>query len=154
MSLAVHLLYLGWSKSQLFLWQHALVKPSPYGWGAEAILLLFGYLLGMGGAPPAWNGCVCVHMCLLSDRNFDLFFLIESRKCEICERPFQISTSTKSIMSESGFHESDFDLLFWANERPIAICRKVTSYTWTEWRLNLFYFKLQPSVNVEVMPKL
>lgn len=45
-SLAAQLLYLGWSKSQLFLRQHALVKPSPYGWGAEAILLLSGISWG------------------------------------------------------------------------------------------------------------
>lgn len=147
-SLAVRLLCLGWSKSQLFLWQHALVKPSPYGWGAEAILLLFWFLLGMGGSPTGggplsveWM-CVCAHMCLVFERKFDLFFLIESRKCEICQRPLIVvaelsrktngvavmvtlkSTSTTSIMLLFMNLNSSEDLHFKNNDRLTAICIK------------------------------
>lgn len=75
---------LSWSESQLFLWQHAVVKPGPYGGAAEAIPPLLAGVSWGWEAPlrevglPVWNGCVCMcacaHMCWLFEIKCDLFF--------------------------------------------------------------------------------
>lgn len=41
---------------------------------------------------------LCVHMCWLSETKFDLSSLIESRKCEIWQRPLKRTVCTTYIM--------------------------------------------------------
>lgn len=82
--------------------------------------------MGMGGAPSRrrvvcsmqWMYvCVCARVCSLRE-HFYLFYLIESSKCEICERPLKLNSSWNASVHASSSHDSvsmDREILFFSD---------------------------------------
>lgn len=112
---------LSWSESQLFLWQHAVVKPGPYGGAVEAIPPLLAGVSWGWEAPlqevglPVWNECVCmracVHMCWLFEIKCDFFLLLEN---EMYQRPLKRSKSRTYVLCIMWPERKAILLQFWA----------------------------------------